>query len=83
MIVWPFIVVASDCEEVTKCEICQTELGDEPHTVLELPPVLELPAGSIVRRKFHNPCLVAYLLAHVDDPEDEIFNYINRKLVSL
>lgn len=77
MIVWPFIGAASDCEEVTKCEICQTELGDEPHTVLEPPP------GSIVRRKFHNPCLVAYLLAHVDDPKDEIFNYINRKLVSL
>lgn len=94
MLVWPFVSAeqwqqyllsqgydpsafnGTAYEETFICEICQTELGDEPYAILEPPP------GLIVRRKFHNPCLVAHLLAHLDDMQDEISNYIARKLTS-
>lgn len=62
--------------ESYKCEICQSDLGDDPYAILEPPP------GMLVRRKFHAPCLVSHLLAHMDDPDDEISNYVNRKPIS-
>lgn len=52
------------------CELCQQDIGDDVHVVLEPPP------GLIVRRKFHGPCLISHLLAHLDDPDDEISNYL-------
>lgn len=63
-------------EESYICEICQLALGDDPCVVLEPP------AGAVIRRKFHIPCLVAHLLAHLDNPTDEISNYLSRKSVS-
>ena len=62
--------------ESTTCELCQQDLGEDPYTVLEPPP------GLFIRRKFHNPCLVSHLLAHLDDPDDEISNYLARKPTS-
>ena len=94
MLVWPFVsaeqwqeylvsqgydpatFAGTSYEESFLCEICQTDLGDEPYAILEPP------AGLIVRRKFHNPCLIAHLLAHLDDMQDEISNYVNRTPVS-
>ena len=62
--------------ESTICELCQQDLGEDPYVVLEPPP------GLLVRRKFHSPCLVSHLLAHLDDPDDEISNYLTRKPIS-
>ena len=58
------------------CEICRMALGDDVHAVIEPPP------GLIVIRKFHGPCLVSHLLAHLDDPDDEISNYLTKKPIS-
>lgn len=63
-------------EETFVCEICKQDLGDATYAILEPPP------GVLVRRKYHAPCLVAHLQAHLDDATDEISNYVNRKPVS-
>jgi len=63
-------------EESDLCELCQQAIGNEPYVVLEPPP------GIIVRRKFHGPCLIQHLKANMENPQDEISAYINRKIVS-
>jgi len=62
--------------EDIKCEICGEDLTDDVHVIIEPPP------GLIARRKFHGPCLVSHLLAHLDDPDDELSNYLSKKPVS-
>ena len=63
-------------EEPMLCELCGADLGNDIHVVIEPPP------GVIIRRKYHSTCLVSHLLAHLDDPTDEISNYLSRKPVS-
>lgn len=63
-------------EESVICEICKVDLGNDLHVVIE-PPM-----GIIIRRKFHSSCFISHLIAHLDDPDDEISNYINRKTTS-
>ena len=62
--------------EDIRCEICGEDLTNDVHVILEPPP------GLVARRKFHGPCLVSHLLAHLDDPDDEISNYLARKIPS-
>ena len=71
-----FITAATTGVEPTGCELCKQPLGEEFHVVLD-PPV-----GINVSRKFHTSCLITHLLAHADDPTDELSNYITRKPVS-
>ena len=78
--VWAAYMAAQNGEayvppvELFICEICKEDLGQPSY--IEIDPV----QGTFNKRRYHMSCLVAHMLAHMDDLNDEIINYINRRL---
>ena len=75
----PSTVAASMTSEQTEsfdCQLCNQDVRGSVFVYVEAP------VGLFLGRKYHCSRLNAHLLAHLDDPVDEISNFISRKPVS-